>query len=976
MQISSSPRIRGLPVELTRFIGRERELNALRQLADTSRLLTITGAGGSGKSRLALELVAQLRTVPDGVSWIELAPITDAQLVPGAVLRMLDPAAEPGGVAVDRIVDMLHDTSALIILDNCEHLVEACATLADTLLRACPRLRIVATSREALGVQGERAWLAPPMDLDSDAVQLFVERARDVVSDFELTEQNAAAVAAICARLDGIPLAIELAAARVRVMSPEQIRERLSDAFALLTSSSRTALPRHRTLRAGIDWSHDLLTEDARAILRRLSVFRGGFTLDAAEAVASGDHTGDYATHDVAAGEVLDYVARLVDRSLLHMREHHDGARYYLLETVRQYAAQRLSEADEDEAAQRALAHCMTALMAGLQQEFTTNRRAAAVARLEPERDNFREVLHWTQVHDPALHVRLVGMLFWFWGACGDWMEARRWIDGALTLPAAAAPGHDRAALLFASGALAALQADVGLARGQLLESARLAADAGNAQLEAYALNYLGMSYGQTGAVEALEYSGRASVWFRENRDLYGLRLALLIMGAGEAASGNAARARELTTEAVAVARVFGQDRELGIALQMRAYLAFEDGDAATAEAMVVESLYGLRRDWSYLFLGRGLDALAVFTAARSAAEAARTLGAADGMRRHVGAQRFRVDQGRVDAVVPGLCRALGDAEFHRLHAHGREHAPEVLDEILASVQPTASAANGGLPPAAGRIADATVVPQSAPPATAPPDAGASAATTPSSASAADLRLRTLGSLQVWVHGRLVESWPYAKPKELLAYLVAHPRGCTRAEIAAAIWPDSTPAQARNTFHVTVHHLRKAVGHAEWITLEDERYRIPATVTIETDAAHFETEVRAMLTGSEPDTARLAAALALYTDHYMNGDIAGRWRDEEQDRLRRLYADAALRLGSLLQADGRDHEAVDLYESLIVHEPLLEEAHRRLIAYWTTAGDRVRAIRHFDRLAALLREELELEPDPETVELYERARSV
>lgn len=943
----------GIPVELTRFVGRARELDALREIAGTSRLLTITGAGGSGKTRLALELVTQLMPdLKEGVAWVELASISSDALVPGAMLRVLDPSAEPGGAAIDRIVDMLRDSPALIILDNCEHLVAACASLADTLLRACPRLRIVATSREALGVQGERAWLAPPMDLDSDAVQLFVERARDVVSDFEITPQNAGAVAAICARLDGIPLAIELAAARVRVMSPEQIRERLSDAFSLLTSSSRTAMPRHRTLRAGIDWSYNLLTEDARAILRRLSVFRGGFTLDAAESVASGDDTGDYATHDVAAGEVLDYVAGLLDRSLLHMREQSDGAaRYYLLETVRQYAAQRLSEADEEDAAQRALAHCMTELMAGIQQEFTTNRRPAAVARLEPERDNFRAVLHWTHVHDPALHVRLVGMLWWFWGACGDWVEARRWIDGALALPAADTPGRERAALLFATGALAALQADVGPARSQLRESATLAAEAGDRQLEAYALNYLGMSYSQAGAVESLEYSGRASVWFRENNDLYGLRLALLVMGAGEAAAGNGARGRELTAEAVAVARVFGQDRELSIALQMLAYQVFEDGDAMAAEALIIESLHGLRRDWSYLFLGRGLDALAVVTAARRAAEAARTLGAADGMRGHVGAQRFRVDQNRVDALVPQLRRTLGDAEFDRLHADGRANATEVLDEILASAGQTAAPI-------------------------APASASASAPAPHSSVAGADLQLRLLGPMQAWVDGALIESWPYAKPKELLAFLAARPTGATRAEIAAAIWPDSTPAQARNTFHVTVHHLRKALRHPDWVVLENERYRLAADITIECDAVRFETEVRALLARGVEDIDRLQATLALYAGHYLEGDIAGSWRDEEQDRLRRLYTDAALRLATLLERDGRADEAVAICEDLIVREPLLEEAHRRLIAYWTDAGDRVRAIRHYDRLSALLRDELELEPDTATIELYERARSM
>ncbi|HEX2167432.1 MAG TPA: AAA family ATPase, partial [Longimicrobiales bacterium] len=243
-----------LPVELTHFVGREQELAALRQLAGAARLLTLTGAGGSGKSRLALELVTHAGAADRELAWVELAPLMEERLVAGAVLRALGSPTEGGVATADAIVSAVRERPVTIVLDNCEHLVETCASLADSVLRACPHLRIVATSREALGVAGERAWLVPPMVLPrpdapvdgiaaSDAVRLFLARAQDVHPAFELTASNACSVADICIRLDGIPLAIELAAARVRHLSPEQILDRLSDAFALLTTGARTALP-------------------------------------------------------------------------------------------------------------------------------------------------------------------------------------------------------------------------------------------------------------------------------------------------------------------------------------------------------------------------------------------------------------------------------------------------------------------------------------------------------------------------------------------------------------------------------------------------------------------------------------------------------------------------------------------------------------------------------------------------------------
>ena len=349
-----------LPIPLTSFIGREKEIETVKHLLAShggGRLLTLTGAGGSGKTRLALEVAAKLRDVfPDGVWFIDFAPLTDPALVPQSLLTTLGLSEQAGRSTLTIVSDFLQPKRALLILDNCEHLIQACAQLAETLLRACPTLHILATSREALSVAGERLYLVPTLttpdpaqaDLDTlpqyEAVRLFVERAQTALPGFSLTADNTLAVAQVCHQLDGIPLALELAAARVKALRVEQIAARLAahEQFRLLTAGSRTALPRHQTLHALIDWSYNLLSEDERLVLQRLSVFAGGCTLEAAEAVCVGE--------GVEADAVLDLMTQLVNKSLLiSEREQGQRARYRMLETIRQYARERLIEAGEGE---------------------------------------------------------------------------------------------------------------------------------------------------------------------------------------------------------------------------------------------------------------------------------------------------------------------------------------------------------------------------------------------------------------------------------------------------------------------------------------------------------------------------------------------------------------------------------------------------------------------------------------------------
>src|SRR5918997_340358 len=309
-----------LPSELSSFVGREEELAEVERLLENGRLLTLTGSGGCGKTRLALAVARELvEGFEDGVWLVELAPLADPSLVPQVVAFTLGVREQPGRSPAETLSDYLGSRNVLLVLDNCEHLIGACAELAEALLHSCPNLRVLATSREALGITGEVAWPVPSLSLPDlrrlpeveslaryEAARLFLERTAAVNPTFALTEQNAVAVAQICYRLDGIPLAIELAAARAKVLSVEQIAARLDDCFGLLTAGGRTAMPRHRTLHATMDWSHDLLPDDEGALFRRLSVFAGGFSLGAVEAVCAGE--------ELERGQVLDLLSHLVDK--------------------------------------------------------------------------------------------------------------------------------------------------------------------------------------------------------------------------------------------------------------------------------------------------------------------------------------------------------------------------------------------------------------------------------------------------------------------------------------------------------------------------------------------------------------------------------------------------------------------------------------------------------------------------------------
>jgi predicted ATPase/DNA-binding SARP family transcriptional activator len=436
-----------LPIALTSFVGRRRELAEVARLLERDRLVTLTGAGGSGKTRLALEAArARIGELRDGVWLVELAGLRDAALVPGATAAALGLALPSQRPDLEELSAQLAGWEALLILDNCEHLVAACATLAQHLLGGGAGLRILDTSREPLRVPGEVTWRVPSLALPSggadagelagyESVRLFCERAADVAPSFSLDDGNAKAVAEICLRLDGMPLALELAAARAGSLSPAQIAERLGDSLAVLTAGSRVALDRQQTLRATLNWSHELLTPDEQVEFRRLAVFAGSFTLDAAEAVTVGDEVDERA--------VADVLARLVDKSLVVADEGAGGYRYRLLESMRQYAAERLREAGE--AATFEARHCdvFLALARAADPEYAADGPVGSIGRLEADHDNLRAAIAWALRNDPERALRLAVHMWPMWMDAGHYREGSRLLGAALD--AAPAPTELRA---------------------------------------------------------------------------------------------------------------------------------------------------------------------------------------------------------------------------------------------------------------------------------------------------------------------------------------------------------------------------------------------------------------------------------------------------------------------------------------------------------------------------------------------------
>jgi predicted ATPase/class 3 adenylate cyclase len=609
-----------LPRQLTSFIGREQAMARVKELLSRTSLLTLTGSGGCGKTRLALQVAGDLLAeYPAGVWLVELAPLGDPALVPQTVAAALGVREEPGRPLTTTLTDYLRPKQVLLVLDNCEHLLTACAQLADALLRGCPRLRLLASSREALGIGGEQTYRVPSLSVpdarhlpplerlhEFEAVQLFSDRARLSQASFAVTPANAPAVALVCQRLDGIPLALELAAARVRALPVEQIHTRLDDMFRLLTGGSRTALPRQQTLRALIDWSYDLLSEAERTLLRRLSVFAGGWTLAAAEAVGSDqwtvgsgvkgmdqggiDSAGLPTAHCLLPTDVLDLLTSLVDKSLVTYDDQGGEGRYRLLETVRQYARDRLLDAGEAGVRSRHL-EFFVRLAEQAEPELKGPDQVAWLDRLEREHDNLRAALAWSR-EAVENGLRLGGALAEFWAVRGYWTEGQEQLAGLLALQGTQARTTARARALHGAGLLAWQQGGLGAARALLEESVAISRELGNPEDIARTLVTLGLAAhfdGDDVAARAqLEESLRI---FRELRVKTGIAGALDGLGLVSHNRGEYGAARPLLEECLALSREVGNRQGIAGALGTLGAVARRQEPYEAARALLEESL-------------------------------------------------------------------------------------------------------------------------------------------------------------------------------------------------------------------------------------------------------------------------------------------------------------------------------------------------------------------------------------------------
>jgi len=713
----------GPSLQLTSFVGRGRELGKIEDLLGRARLLTLTGPGGCGKTRLALALGDRVAgSFADGARWTWLAPVSDPGLVPEAVARAVGLHETPGLSPSETVAEGVGERELLLVLDNCEHVVDSCAVLADLLLRSCPGLKILATSREALEVAGEVVWPVPPLSrpaagADEDpgvlsryeAVRLFVERAATSAPGFSLTEENSPAVAGICGRLDGLPLAIELAAARARVLSPAQISARLDDALGLLTGGGRTAPSRHRTLRGALDWSHGLLSEDEQALFRMLSVFVGGFELGAVEGVCAGDELG--------ANEILGLLSRLVDKSLVAVSDRGEEARYRLLVTVRQYATEKLAASGEEEVVRRRhaaffldVARDADAALKGPGQERWLDRLEKELGNL---RDAMRRSVESGRPEGADLGLRLAGALWRFCYLRGYYGQGRAWLEAALASGGDGAP-EAKAEALVGAGVLALLECDYVVAEERLREALALCRALGDGRGEASALQMLGSvarERGRYGRAEAyheeslalwrglgdehevarsLNYLGfvawlqgrygRATdlcgpslATFRRLGDPEGVTWALINLGSAALYGGEPGRAEPLLEEGLLTARQAGYREGVAWCLGQLGAAARRYGDHAGAEGLLREALRVHREIGDRWRIASAIENLAGPALARGLPErAARLFGAAGTLRRQLSAPIPPAERADRDAGLRAARADLDEARFERELAAGR----------------------------------------------------------------------------------------------------------------------------------------------------------------------------------------------------------------------------------------------------------------------------------------------------------------
>ena len=980
--VAETPAAPGIPHPRTPLVGRRDDVASVARRLSEVRLVTLTGPGGVGKTRISLAVAeAVLASRPQGVAVADLSAITDPDLVGPTVRGAFGIPEMPSISAILAVIDRLQDTEGLLVVDNCEHLLATSAAVIDELLSSCPGLSVLATSREPLAVDGEVVWPVTPLHLpprgagleavrSAAAIQLFEQRAAAVAPDFRLTEANAEVVNGVCRRLGGQPLAIELAAARVRVLSIEQILAGLDDMFSLLAGGVRTSPLRQQSLKASLDWSYKLLEEREQVALRRVGAFPGGFDLPAAESVIT---LRGQEPHDV-----LDLITRLTDRSLLATYTILGRRRYRLLAPVREYARERLALADEEIAAGRSHLEHFARLSERIEPLLAGPSEAAGLDELEQEGNNLRAALSFAQAHQEFdLGVRLITAIPRLCIVRGHYREGRYWMDWAATADPASPP-ELRAKALLGGGTLAFLACDYPAAVRRLERSLQLYRDLDDWPGISAALQMLG------GVARERGRYARAVELYQESRSLAEAQGDKLAVARARLYVGFVAwlqcqwdAAEDETSSALAAFRRIGNDEGVVWSLLSLGIVAAYRGDDIGAGQLLSEAHDGAARlqfregvAWARHELGRlrlrvgdpeaeellltafeghtGLgdrwrmssvleDLATARLAAQAPEKAVELLAAADALRSEIGTELAPCERSDHQRTEDAARAAVSPEAFARAWARGHLHRPA---ELLQ-------------PPANPAARDST------------PSSNQPEGTTPSR----PLTIRSFGEATVVRDGHPITTadWGYGKPRELLFLLVSSPP-LTKSEIGTAIWPDLDPPALRNAFHTALRDLRRALGDPGWITFSAGRYGFERRREHFHDLEVFQEALAAARRNDDPATAlpHLERAIGAYKGDFAKDLPDSLWLRERRDALQASYLGALTAAGRLLRAAGRDRHAAQLYRTLIRIDPLDEAAHRNLMRCLTQLGQPGRAVRVYDALAARLRDELGVDPAPQT----------
>ncbi len=678
-----------LSAQITAFIGRENEIVKIKQELESHRLVTLTGSGGTGKTRLSLQVATELLDYFDhGIWFIELAPLTDPDLIPQTILSAIGVQEQQGKTSLDTLKKYLQERPTLMVLDNCEHLIEASAKIAETLLNSAPELKILASSREALGVRGELAYLVPSLSapdprnlpdinglLKYEAVQLFVERTTLVIPSFVVDKNNAEFVAEICHRLDGIPLALELAAARVKMLPVEQIAKRLDDRFRLLTGGARTALPRQQTLRATIDWSYNLLSEQERTLLRRLAVFIGGWTLEAAEEICSAD--------DILSEQILDLLSQLVNKSLVAVETTQGESRYEVLETVRQYAREKLFDAEENSPLRDKHLAYFVKLAEQAEPELYRSNQVFWFNKLDEELDNIRLALEWSlRINNSEKALRIAGALGQFWWTHAHLREGQEWIRQATEL---GSRNNTQSKALFWGSVLARTQEDFLSARRFSNESLELCRIQDDKEGMAKALGVLGsIDYFEKEFSRAQKAWEEALVLYRGLGDRRGIARVLNNLGYSLHTQGNIEKAEELYLECLTICRELEDKWNMHHVLLNMGHIAYEQGNIIRARELYEENLVfcrelGDKDGLAYVLLSLTQILLSegqIISSAQVQGMAIQILG-------EVGSFLEPIEQANYDKATTALKKLMGMDEYQKEFENGRALSLEQAIELV-----------------------------------------------------------------------------------------------------------------------------------------------------------------------------------------------------------------------------------------------------------------------------------------------------